>query len=173
MKNVSVLGACLLLAAACSGCSKPTAEEQKKQQEEQLATALSSAMITGASSATPPPSAVPAEGAPAAPPAVAATCIDTPAGACQEYLGFAPTMAETYCGYSQTAKFAKTTTPCSRDGLIGTCVLKDGPLTDIRYRYKKKGESAAAAAASAKLACDGLPGAWTQEAGAAVKAAKK
>ena len=141
------------LVASVAACSKPTPEEQKKQ-EEALAAALTSAMLA--------PSAAPggdSKGGSVAGP-VLATCVDTGASTCREFKGLVPTTAEEFCKRGDTGKFAKGSTPCPRDGVVGTCTSKGDDASEIRYRYKAKDETAPAAADNAKAACEMVSGVW-------------
>ena len=139
--------ALLLLAA----CSKPSPEEQKKR-EDQLAAALASAMNAPSSA----PSAAP--GAAAAPAgAISATCNNKGDGVCTETMGAAGLGAENSCTVLGGV-YAKGSTPCPRENVVGTCAQVDATsgLNDLRYYYK-----GAASAADMKMLCESvMSGVW-------------
>ena len=154
---------CVLLVVV-SACSKPSPEEQKKKEAE-LAAAIGSALSL---SATAPPSS--AASPSAAPPTggIQATCNNKGDSVCTETLGAAGLGAESSCTMLGGV-YVKSSAPCPRENLVGTCTQIDATsgLNDIRYLYKDRG-----AAADLKVSCEGIMnGVWATAPTAAPKAA--
>ena len=146
--------------ALLGGCTKSSPEEQKKA-EDQLAAALASAMQSSlAPSAAPGAPAGAAPSAGGAPGTIQSTCTNKAAAKCTEHLGaegFDP--AQTCKGLAGDGVYAKGSTPCPRDNLIGTCTRTDASsnLNDVDYHYKQAGSTAA----DLKSICDIQSGVWT------------
>jgi hypothetical protein len=155
-----------------AGCSKPNPDDQKKA-EEQLAAALASAMASSIGSGSATPGAPGGGSAPTgAPGTIQSTCTHKADALCTEHLGaegFDP--AQTCKGLGGDGVYAKGSTPCSHDNLLGTCTRTDATsnLNDIDYHYKQPG---GATAADLKSICDIQSGVWAAAPGGGGKGKK-
>ncbi len=146
----------LTIALSLTGCFKLSAEEQKKA-EEQLASALASAMQAPPSSAAPSTSGAAAAAA-GTPGTVTATCNNKGDGKCTEVMGAEGLGADESCT-RLGGVYAKGSTPCPREHIVGTCARtdKDSSLNDLDYYYKQEGQDAA----TLKSLCEGvMSGTW-------------
>jgi len=154
----------LVSLTALAGCSKPNADDQKKA-EEQLAAALASAMGSSSASGSTAPGGTAGSAPTGAPGTIQSTCTHKADALCTEHLGaegFDP--AQTCKGLAGDGVYAKGSTPCPRDNLIGTCTRTDASsnLNDIDYHYKQAGSKAS----DLKSICDIQSGVWATAAAA-------
>ncbi len=139
----------VLFAVGTVACDKKAASD--------TAAAASSAALTGASPAVPA-----GGGAPAAADAVVATCTDPDTKICKEYLGTAPTLAADLCkGLEGHGVFANGKTPCSREKLSGTCVVKSDTANEVHLYYLQGEASETDQADVNKVGCEMKEGKWT------------
>jgi hypothetical protein len=148
----------LVSLTALAGCSKTNADYQKKA-EDQLAAALASAMASSMASGTASPGAPGGSAPTGAPGTIQSTCTHKADALCTEHLGaegFDP--AQTCKGLAGDGVYAKSSTPCPRDSLMGTCTRTDASsnLNDIDYHYKQAGSKAS----DLKSLCDIQSGVW-------------
>jgi hypothetical protein len=125
--------------------------------EDQLAAAFASAMASASAAPGGPASGNAPSGAPGT---IQSTCTNKTDASCTEHMGaegFDP--AQTCKGLAGDGVYAKGSTPCPRDNLIGTCTRTDAAsnLNDIDYHYKQAG---GATAADLKSICDIQSGVW-------------
>jgi hypothetical protein len=137
----------LLVLAACD--KKPSTDSASST------AATSSASTTGAAGKTDTTTA-PAKGDTTT---VLATCNDPSVGICREYFGLVPMLADDLCkGLEGKGVLKRGSTPCARDNMLGTCMIKGDDASEAHYYYRTQdGDSPDIAKAS----CDMKSGAWT------------
>jgi hypothetical protein len=151
--KLSLVGCVCLLGIACS---KPSPEEQKRMETE-LNAALASAMATPSSAAR----------AGDVPRTVVATCKHKDIPKCEEIYNDVSKFSEDMCKESG-ATFARGSTPCPTENLLGTCLFKPAAADangQKDFYYKGAGDN--------KGSCEALKAEWTPAAEPAKPSAAK
>jgi hypothetical protein len=93
---------------------------------------------------------------------VGATCNDPDTKICKEYLGAVPVLAADFCkGPEGHGVFTKGGSPCSREKLSGTCVIKTDAANEV-HAYYLQGEAPESDQADVnKIGCEMKEGKWT------------
>ena len=136
-----------ILALGATACGKNTSQDGSS------AGPASSASTTSAGTAG---------GAVGAANGVGATCNDPDTKICKEYLGAVPVLAADFCkGPEGHGVFTKGGSPCSREKLSGTCVIKTDAANEV-HAYYLQGEAPESDQADVnKIGCEMKEGKWT------------